>query len=263
MIQAILHGIGAYRDGERIGPAVWPHHDLICILRGEAEFTVNGRKWTCHPDSALLIPPRHSFQGVAGECGCVTWVQHFRADNKASQNSGLNLPSGPKLWHGAIAWDWPKTLMRRARELQTGPGSASAAQLARILWLLLHAFEEHPSSLAGKYPDPAAEKLLAVIRWVEAHSHPLPSVSALADRAGYSVSHFRERFRSQYRRSLGAYLRDLRMREAERLLRESNLPIKEISAQLGYSDPVAFHRAFVRHQGVTPARFRSQLPKIV
>ncbi len=40
-------------------------------------------------------------------------------------------------------------------------------------------------------------------------------------------------------------------------LRQSRYDIKQLSARLGFSEPRAFHRAFRRWTGTTPARFRS------
>jgi AraC-like DNA-binding protein len=43
---------------------------------------------------------------------------------------------------------------------------------------------------------------------------------------------------------------------AERYLADSSLPIGEVAYLLGYSEAAAFHRAFKRWNGVTPAAFR-------
>lgn len=49
-----------------------------------------------------------------------------------------------------------------------------------------------------------------------------------------------------------------RMGSAARLLRESSLSLNEISLSLGYSDVANFTRAFSRHMGVSPGRYRRQ-----
>ena len=47
--------------------------------------------------------------------------------------------------------------------------------------------------------------------------------------------------------------------EAVRLLRFSDLSIKEIAARLGFSDQFAFSKAFKRQRGEAPADFRQRL----
>ena len=51
-----------------------------------------------------------------------------------------------------------------------------------------------------------------------------------------------------------------RLREARSLLIDSDLPVGEIAARVGYSSPRHFHRAFRRSAGTTPHRWRAQAP---
>lgn len=58
----------------------------------------------------------------------------------------------------------------------------------------------------------------------------------------------------------GAVFRDIlggvRREAAERLLKDSSLPVAEIAARLGYSEAAAFVRAFSRWHGCSPAQWR-------
>jgi len=64
--------------------------------------------------------------------------------------------------------------------------------------------------------------------------------------------------------SPAALVRRLRIDEARRLLEETALPLKEITARTGIGDESTFWRVFTRRLGVTPAayreRFRSSAP---
>jgi AraC-like DNA-binding protein len=53
-----------------------------------------------------------------------------------------------------------------------------------------------------------------------------------------------------------ALLDGLRRRLARRLLREENLPVKEVAYRLGFADPAAFSRAFKRWTGSSPRLWR-------
>lgn len=55
------------------------------------------------------------------------------------------------------------------------------------------------------------------------------------------------------------YVNVLRISEAERLLKETDLPIYQIAVRVGYSTQVHFNRVFRRRTGRTPSQYRQQL----
>jgi AraC-like DNA-binding protein len=83
------------------------------------------------------------------------------------------------------------------------------------------------------------------------------SIPELAREVGLSTTHFRRRFRATTGRSPVAYIRDLRMAEAQRLLREG-MPIKQVASAVGYSDPFYFMRVFRATVGTPPGQYIRQ-----
>jgi AraC family transcriptional activator of pobA len=59
-------------------------------------------------------------------------------------------------------------------------------------------------------------------------------------------------------RSTKQLITDRVMLEAARLLRFSDLSVKEIAARLGFGDQFAFSKAFKRHRGEAPLDFRAR-----
>ena len=53
-------------------------------------------------------------------------------------------------------------------------------------------------------------------------------------------------------------LRDVRLREARRLLRESSCSMKEIAFRVGFRHPSQFTRAFTSCCGVSPSEYRTR-----
>lgn len=52
------------------------------------------------------------------------------------------------------------------------------------------------------------------------------------------------------------YLTSLRMEHTKRLLRQTDRPIKDICAEVGYGDVSSFIRRFKQYAGATPAQYR-------
>jgi AraC-like DNA-binding protein len=83
-----------------------------------------------------------------------------------------------------------------------------------------------------------------------------PDYAELAGKLGVSESTLRRRFRQATGTSPHAYLLQRRISEARRMLAESDVPIKSIAQQLGYSDVYFFSRQFNQLCGVPPATYR-------
>ena len=83
-----------------------------------------------------------------------------------------------------------------------------------------------------------------------------PSFEELAAWLGMSVPTLRRRLRGEGQ-SFGTIKDELRFVAAERLLQENRLSVAEVAAELGYSEPSAFYRAFHKWMGQSPGRFRT------
>ena len=80
-------------------------------------------------------------------------------------------------------------------------------------------------------------------------------IDALARAAGVSRSHLYRLFRSEYGVSPKAYLRDLRLTLARRLLCEHAMSVAEVAYACGYADPLYFSAEFKREHGISPRDF--------
>lgn len=83
-----------------------------------------------------------------------------------------------------------------------------------------------------------------------------PSFAELAAGLGMSVPTLRRRLRGEGQ-SFSTIKDELRFVAAERLLQENRLSVAEVAAELGYSEPSAFYRAFHKWMGQSPGRFRT------
>lgn len=80
-------------------------------------------------------------------------------------------------------------------------------------------------------------------------------MSSLCDRIGVSERHLRRVFEEGIGISPKEWLRQERMVAARQLLRHGS-PIKEVSADLGFSTSKVFSRDFMSFHGVSPTEFQ-------
>lgn len=96
----------------------------------------------------------------------------------------------------------------------------------------------------------------AVQQWLPDHLTDDLAVSALAARAGMSERHFARAFRLETGTTPAAFVEDLRMEAARRLLESTELTITAIARAVGYRHGETLHRVFTRRLSTTPERYR-------
>jgi AraC-type DNA-binding domain-containing proteins len=128
---------------------------------------------------------------------------------------------------------------------------ARAVNLLEAFLLEMAAARESPA-------ESEASPLRDLLRAVEAFADENGDgdYAALAHARGMSVSTLRRHFLEAAGVPLHTFVIRRRLARARSLLGETDLPIKEIAARLGYADVYFFTRQFRCHTGVPPAAYR-------
>jgi AraC family transcriptional regulator len=82
------------------------------------------------------------------------------------------------------------------------------------------------------------------------------SLQEIAAAVRVSADHLARTFRRCHGRSVGEYVRELRVEFACRRLAESETPLAQIALDAGFADQSHFTKTFRRHMGITPLAFR-------
>jgi len=91
----------------------------------------------------------------------------------------------------------------------------------------------------------------------ERYASPL-TLEMLAEHCGINKHHLCRLFKKAERTSPLAYLRDRRMEAALRLLRTTELPVREVGARCGFDSPSYFGKIFREYMSVTPMEYRAK-----
>jgi transcriptional regulator GlxA family with amidase domain len=137
-------------------------------------------------------------------------------------------------------------------------GAEVAMAVAKRLVLFLRR-SGNQAQFSGAVPSEAEPpRLRDISAFVRAHlAEPLP-VQRLARALAMSSRSLSRHCSQHFGQSPAALVRRLRIEEARRLLEETALPLKEITARTGIGDESTFWRVFTRRLGVTPAAYRER-----
>jgi len=138
-------------------------------------------------------------------------------------------------------------------------GRRLAIAVARRLVLFLRrSGNQAQFSAALRRQEKEPPRLRDVSAFVVEHIDEALPVERIAAGAGMSPRTLSRWCRGPLGESPAELVRRLRLDEARRLLEETSLPLKEITARTGLGDASTLWRVFTRRLGVTPAAYRQR-----
>ncbi|MCX5292863.1 MULTISPECIES: AraC family transcriptional regulator [unclassified Streptomyces] len=141
-------------------------------------------------------------------------------------------------------------------ERRPGSDAIVTSLLDTLLLYILRAWwqrEHHGTGWSAALADPAVAAALRAIHGDPAHAW---TVEELGAAGGLSRAAFARRFTTLVGEPPLAYLTWWRMTTAGRLLREEDLPLRQVAGRAGYASEFAFAKAFKRAYGVAPGQYR-------
>jgi AraC family transcriptional regulator, arabinose operon regulatory protein len=228
------------------------------VVSGQGEYSFNGGsfhpirsgcQFTVFPGAAFSYGPR----------GTGTWEEYYVIFTGAGVRRWID--AGWFFTDGSVhSLVETGALVERFRELirVLGRGGRGDADRALVMTerLLLEMYYSRVSVQQAAKSTPTMEAVLS-----HCHENFAEDIDfiALAEAHAMSYSHLRQQMRRITRVAPHQYIIRLRCESARQLLSDTDLPIKQIAAHVGISDPYTFSRTFSRCVGTSPAAYRKQV----
>lgn len=232
------------------------YHQLVIALAGRAEFEIEGSSGIVSPHQGCLVPSEH---------------RHFYEGIGSNRHLIIDLPEKHPLLQSSLIdlsrlFDTPgyftidsnlklylSFMLKEVEAFGDAPGTADFLAFAFLHRLHQRIFHQEAPL---KQIDRVTLKLDLIDRYIADHLAEKISVSQLADVACMSESHFHIMFRNVVGVTPHQYLIQARLKEASRLLRQSQAPVNAIAEQVGFANQSALTNAFKRYYQQTPGQFR-------
>ena len=237
-----------YRHNKAMPPRLierqrFPIFELTLVEAGELCYYVNEHTVLARAGDGVFVP--------AGS------VRARRQQDEAADYVSFNFkttaaPALPLFLPGALC-PVERALINAADEIDRAH-AGNEAQMARLTDCLL-------CGMAARFAGEREHPLVQTIKqYVEAHLQEPVTLQAVGEAAFFSPVYCETIFKRETGMPIGRYVTKRRVREAEKLLLEGTLPLREVAAAVGFADYNYFARVFKNEMGYTPKKVRNRLP---
>lgn len=103
------------------------------------------------------------------------------------------------------------------------------------------------------------QKMKQAVEYIEAHYNEDLNMAVVSNQISMNYSLFSYSFKQYTGSNFVNFIKDIRMREAKRLLAETDLRVNEISQEIGYENEKHFMKIFKASCGVSPSEYRKNM----
>ncbi len=266
-----------FRRGWTYPESYVPYCMLRYILRGRAEFIVDGEHYTVEENEVFYVP-----EGCQLECHAlgeefsfisIRFTTTVQLDGSDFLAEYFHIPRVTREADGEVL-GYFQQVYQNATTQNTSKLFRIRGNLELILaWLVEHT----PEARLEESDEPEADMSVEGLRRREDRSHSIkrdPRIQVVVDylvshpsepfdseflarMANMSPSSLRRLFREHTGKSPGAFVKDLRMMTAARRLLTTDERISAIAYEVGFDDANYFARIFKSVFGVSPQEYRA------
>lgn len=219
-------------------------HELVLVTAGACRIACGGQEFACIPGTFALLPrglPGYPRANGLTRIASIVWEAGDGVLVPQARSFDIPLDSRLARWIG--------DLCDLAEDPVADPAAGDALLLAVLTCVArIAALDERDAEL----PPALAE----ATRLLTADLTAVLDLPRLAARCGIGASHLARLFRQHHGCPPLRYQHRLRLRLAERLLRDPQLTVEDVGCRCGWSDPNYFGRVFRRHAGSPPGVWR-------
>ncbi|MDR3689234.1 MAG: AraC family transcriptional regulator [Fimbriimonas sp.] len=253
-------------------PDNWPHRHTyfeICLVgrHGIGVFYEPGGEHIVTPGTVFVARPGvvHNISNKALPRMELYWLAvGWSADERTPKSDGERAMRAFVDSDMCVAYGHQNLLALWEALRQTASGTwaiGSVEQTAALVKaLVLGVAQSLSPHERAEIPDdptrPGRQAATLAIRYIADNMNRPLTLKEIATHANVSTRQLTRLFGTFTGTSPAQYIRVLRLDRASALLTRSELPIKELSHQVGFSDVQYFTRCFTAHFGVPPAAYR-------
>lgn len=130
--------------------------------------------------------------------------------------------------------------------------------ISNVMAFLGHALYHHRDTISSIWNTQLQDNTFpAVIQYIHDNYNTI-TLPSLAEHFGRSEGYMSRYIRQETGYSLTYLLKEFKMKQAGKMIRDTNFSIAQVMYEVGYTDISYFYRAFKEYYGMTPLNFRKK-----
>ena len=238
----------------RNGRVGWNMRGGTAVYLGAGDLTAHSS--ACCADSAMMFPLAYA-NGISLSIDLPVLDANCP---EILKESGLDLPTIQSTFCGEkpVAIPACPELEGIFAPLYSAPSFRRRAYLQlKIQELLLYLSDVEPEKHAlTQYGSQQTELIKEIHRQLTEHLDQRFTIEALSKQYLINTSTLKEVFKTVYGLPIATYMKEYRMAQAMKLLRETRIPISEIADRVGYETQGKFSKAFKDVTQMLPTEYR-------
>jgi AraC-like DNA-binding protein len=256
-------GFERCKPGHSFGPFARSIFIVHAVLEGSGTLQIDGKTYHIGPNQAFLLPPQVEtlYWADKKDPWHYCWIgYHGTLAPMITRRIGLSKENPViRLNDTELIENLIKNMLRyfefsmHDRLMRTG----------LLCTILAHMIEKAVRDKDDDFEDDGYElpyhKYAAL--YIQMHYREKIRIAQLADKIGISRSYLTKLMQSNYGLSPQEFLIKIRMENAAHFLNHTEDSIREIAADVGYDDPLAFSKAFRQYYDASPSEFRARFDR--
>jgi AraC-like DNA-binding protein len=245
-------GSEACASGHAFGPAVRDYHLIHCIASGKGTFYAEGREYALGANQGFIIFPGQvtTYRADEGDPWVYGWMG-YEGRGAAILTETVGLTRQSPVFHMASGAETVDRI-RRVTRAASGVRLFDLALVSELYAMLFEIGKARPTPRE----DVGAQYYRKAVWFLEGNYQLNVRIEDVAAFVGLSRSQLFRVFQKLDGKSPREYLNALRVEEAARLLRTTQLSMEEVAASSGFASVRRLGEMFRASTGATPGAYR-------
>ena len=238
------------------GPAIRPHYLIHYIIDGYGTYYVNDQKYKLGKNQGFLINPNKlTFYQADKDNPWKYLYISFDGEKVDTYIKSIGLYDNNLIF----TYDKDDNLKNYIIDMLNYSTMSTSNEL-KLQGLLYLFFSELASISTKPYKAKNSFENIYITKSIEFieknYDNAYIKVSDISNYLCLNRTYLTSLFNKHLNTSPQKFLMEFRIRKAEELLYQTDLPIGDIARSCGYSDPLAFSKSFKKFKGVNPTLYR-------